>query len=131
MVNQAKVVHFEVPTENMERAKKFYADVFGWEMPPPDPVMKYQSVVTTMMDEKNRPKEPGAINGGLIRRQGSMKNPIITLQVDDIDASLESVKKHGGKATMKKTAAGNMGFLAYFEDPEGNVMGLWQVSGGM
>ena len=131
MVKQAKVTHFEVPAENMERAKKFYADVFGWVMFPPDPVMGYQTVGTGKVDEKFMPAELGAINGGIIKREGAMKNPIVTLQVDDIDASLESVTKHGGKVTMKKMPAGTMGFFAYFEDSEGNVMGLWQAAGGM
>ena len=131
MSKQAKVVHFEVPADNMERAKKFYADVFGWEMPALDPVMKYQSVYTTKIDEKRMPMEPGAINGGIIPRQAPMKYPVITLQVDEIDAALESVEQNGGKVTMQKTPAGTMGFLAYFEDSEGNVMGLWQTTGGM
>jgi predicted enzyme related to lactoylglutathione lyase len=125
------VVHFEVPVDDVERAKKFYVDVFGWEMFPPDPVMKYQLAGTTTVNEKQMPSEPGSINGGIIKREGAMKHPIITLQVDDIEAALESVKKHGGKVTTKKMPAGSMGFMAYFEDSEGNVMGLWQVTGGM
>jgi uncharacterized protein len=131
MARQAKVNHFEVPVDDMERAKKFYSEVFGWQMFPPDPVMGYQSVGTTPVNERFMPKEPGAINGGMVPRQGPNKHPIITLDVDDIDAALEGVKEHGGKVTMKKTAAGNMGFYAYFEDSEGNVMGLWQTTGGM
>ena len=100
-------------------------------MPTPDPVMGYQAVGTTAVNEKRMPKEAGAINGGMVPRQGPNKYPIITLDVDEIDAALESVKKHGGKVTMEKTAAGTMGFFAYFEDTEGNIMGLWQTTGGM
>lgn len=131
MAKQAQVVHFEVPVDDMERAKKFYSEVFGWVMFPPDPVMKYQLAGTTKVNEKQMPLEPGSINGGIIKRDATMKHPILTLQVDDIDAALDNVKKHGGKVMVKKMAAGTMGFTAYFEDSEGNLMGLWQVTGGM
>ncbi|HEY3420664.1 MAG TPA: VOC family protein [Methanomassiliicoccales archaeon] len=131
MAKQAKVTHFEVPADDMDRAKKFYTEVFGWQMFPPDPVIHYQSVGTTSVNEKFMPKEPGAINGGIVPREGPNMHPIVTLEVDDIDAALESVKKHGGKITMKKMAAGTMGFFAYFEDSEGNIMGLWETTGGM
>ncbi len=117
--------------DDMERAKKFYVDVFGWQMFPLDPVVEYQSVGTTPVNEKFMPKDAGAINGGLVPRQDPNKNPIITLDVDDIDAALESVEKHGGKTIMKKTAAGTMGFFAYFEDSEGNTMGLWTTTRGI
>ncbi|MGD0816943.1 MAG: hypothetical protein ABR986_00905 [Methanomassiliicoccales archaeon] len=86
---------------------------------------------TTKVDKKFMPKEPGAINGGMVPREGKTKHPIITLQVDEIDVALENVKKHGGKVMMKKTLAGAMGFFAYFEDSEGDSMGLWQAAGKM
>jgi len=55
--------------------------------------------------------------------------PVITLQVDDIDAALVAVEKHGGKSLGDKMAVGDMGFAAYFNDSEGNLMGLWQNAG--
>lgn len=131
MARQAKVTHFEVPADNMERAKKFYSEVFGWVMLPGIPGIEYQSITTTPTDERMIPIEKGAINGGLIPRNGQVKHPIITIQVEDIDSALEGVKKHGGKISLKKTVMGDIGFFAYFEDPEGNLMGLWQSARGM
>ena len=50
----------------------------------------------------------------------------ITIDVDDIDATLDEVEAKGGSTVQKKIPVGDMGFAAYFKDPEGNVMGLWQ-----
>ena len=66
-----KVVHFEVPADNLGRAKKFYQNVFGWKMMDV-PGMDYVMVETTA-SENNRPKEPGAINGGMFARSDTAK----------------------------------------------------------
>ena len=50
------------------------------------------------------------------------------LAVDDIDATLKEIEAHGGKTTVAKMPVGDMGFAAYFTDPEGNVMGLWETA---
>jgi len=50
----------------------------------------------------------------------------VTIAVKDIDATLATVKKLGGKQVGKKMPVGDMGFSAYFSDTEGNVIGLWQ-----
>ena len=51
------------------------------------------------------------------------------MAVDDIDATLIAIEKHGGSAVGEKMAVGDMGFAAYFNDSEGNLMGLWQNAG--
>ncbi len=120
-----KVVHFEIPADDLPRAKKFYNSVFGWnatEMPE----MEYVMLGTTESDENGMPKEPGAINGGMMKRQDPLKHPVVTIDVESIDAALASVKKNGGQVAREKLAVGDMGFTAYFRDSEGNVIGLWQ-----
>ncbi|TMI31921.1 hypothetical protein E6H29_04210 [Candidatus Bathyarchaeota archaeon] len=72
------------------------------------------------------PTEPGAINGGMTKRQDPVKNTVITIDVSDIDSSLKSIEKLGGKVVQKKQPVADMGFTAYFKDTEGNVVGLWQ-----
>jgi predicted enzyme related to lactoylglutathione lyase len=75
------------------------------------------------------PAEPGYIGGGMRQRQTPVSSPVITLQVDDIEATLAAVEQHGGRAIAQKMPVGDMGFAAYFTDSEGNVMGLWQDAG--
>ena len=124
----SKVTHFEIPADDVERARKFYQDVFGWSIVK-EPQMGYMMVQTTETDEKTQmPREVGSINGGMIKREGKLKHPIVTLQVDDLDASLTGVKKAGGKVLVPKTEMGPIGWFGYFEDTEGNVMGVWQAA---
>jgi hypothetical protein len=52
--------------------------------------------------------------------------PVITIGVDDIDATLTKIEDTGGSRLGEKNAVGDMGFAAYFQDCEGNVLGLWQ-----
>ena len=59
-------------------------------------------------------------------KRKQVRSPIITIEVEDIDAALKNVKQHGGKTHTEKIAFSNMEFSAYFEDSEGNIIGLWQ-----
>lgn len=72
------------------------------------------------------PTEPGAINGGLMRRSPDTPHPVITIQVDAIDAALERIEAGGGTVVTPRTEIPNMGWFAYFRDPEGNTLGLWE-----
>jgi len=120
-----RVVHFELPADDMERARSFYAEAFGWTLNPM-PEFNYALVVTTAVGPDGAPTDPGAINGGMAPRGTPISSTLITIEVDDIDAALGTVEKLGGKRLREKTPVGGMGFTAYFTDPEGNVVGLWQ-----
>lgn len=124
----AQVVHFEIPTENLDRAKEFYRASFGWQL---DTMQmdqgEYTTVITTPVDEQQRPTDPGAINGGLMRRTAQTPAPVITIAVESIDASLKDIESGGGSTVQPRTEIAGMGAYAYFTDTEGNVMGLWET----
>jgi predicted enzyme related to lactoylglutathione lyase len=121
------VVHFEIPTEDRERANSFYSNAFGWNLSPMQG-MDYTIALTTESDQQTgAPKEPGVINGALFQRSGNLKNPVITIDVDDIDAALAQVEQSGGSVVQGKDAVPGMGYYAYFKDTEGNILGLWQT----
>jgi predicted enzyme related to lactoylglutathione lyase len=124
----ARVVHFEVPFDDADRARSFYRDVFGWQIQSL-PEMGYTIVTTGPTSDQGMPTEPGYIGGGMLQRQPPVSTPVITLQVDDIDATLVAVEKNGGRSLGEKLTVGEMGFAAYFNDSEGNLMGLWQNAG--
>ena len=124
----ARVVHFEVPFDDADRARGFYRDVFDWQIQSM-PEMDYNLVSTGPSTDQGMPSEPGFIGGGMMQRQAPVTTPVITLQVDDIDATVIAIEKHGGKAVGEKMAVGDLGFAAYFNDSEGNLMGLWQSAG--
>jgi len=119
-----RVVHFELPFDDQERASAFYAEAFGWAVNPL-PEMHYV-LATTGPSDQGPPGEPGFINGGLLERSEPVAAPVVTLEVDDVEEALATVERLGGRTVSAKQAVGEMGFSAYFADPEGNVMGLWQ-----
>jgi|SRR5918997_1212060 predicted enzyme related to lactoylglutathione lyase len=119
------VVHFEIPADDVARAKEFYGSIFGWQLQDM-PEMDYTIVQTTAVDENQMPTAPGAINGGLMRRSGETPTPVITIDVESIDRSLEQVEAAGGKVVRPRTEIPGMGAFAYFTDPEGNTLGLWE-----
>ena len=124
-----KVVHFEIPAEDLERAKGFYASIFGWQLHTmPMAGGEYATVVTTPVDEQTQmPTEPGAINGGMMQRDDRTPAPVITIDVGAIDDALTEIESAGGTTVTPRTAIPGMGAFAYFKDPEGNVLGLWET----
>lgn len=120
-----KVVHFEIPADDIDRAKSFYHNSFGWETQDM-PEFKYVIARTVAADEQGVPKEAGAINGGMFKRDPSMPHPQIYIDVTDIEQALKKVIEIGGEVVRGKTPVGEMGFVANFKDSEGNIVGLWQ-----
>jgi predicted enzyme related to lactoylglutathione lyase len=121
-----RVVHFEIPADDLSRAEGFYRDVFAWEINSV-PGMGYTLVQTTPSTSSG-PNEPGAINGGMLTRRAPITAPLVTIEVDSIDTALKTIESHGGRAIRERMPVGDMGFAAYFADTEGNVMGLWETS---
>ena len=122
-----RVVHFEIPVDDLERAQSFYGAIFGWELfTTPIGDGEYTLVTTTPVDESMRPTEPGGINGGMMQRSDSTPNPVITIGVASIDDALKQVEASGGTVVTPRTPIPEMGAFAYFADPEGNVMGLFE-----
>lgn len=107
-------VHFEIPAQDPERAKKFFSDVFGWTFQTGFP--DYHFAMTG--------EGPG-IDGAIMKRPGPVTNAI---QVDSIDAYIERVQTSGGTIVVPKTEIPGMGWYANFTDTEGNIHSLWQMA---
>ncbi|MFJ8912595.1 VOC family protein [Amycolatopsis sp. NPDC102389] len=123
-----RVVHFEIPFEDGERARGFYREVFGWKADTM-PGMDYTMVASGPTAETGMPAEPGYINGGMLAKESSpASGPVIVLEVDSVDDTLAVIEKQGGSMLVGRTAVGDMGFSAYFKDTEGNVVGLWETA---
>ena len=121
-----KVVHFEIPADEVKRAEAFYQKVFGWSVNS-IPAMRYTIVRTVDVDEQFMPKEAGAINGGMRKRQEPITRHVITIQVASIDRASKKINAQGGTIVRGKMQVGDMGYAAYFKDTEGNVLGLWET----
>lgn len=119
------MTHFEIPYDDGDRAKAFYRQAFGWQIVDM-PAYEYTAVSTGPTDDDGMPSEVGFIGGGMTRRSEAVSHPVITLDVADIDAALAAVTNAGGSVVVSKQQVGDMGFIAYFADTEGNTIGMWQ-----
>jgi predicted enzyme related to lactoylglutathione lyase len=122
-----RVVHFEIPYDDGDRARRFYEEAFGWQLQSM-PGMDYTLVSTGPTGDQGA-TEPGYVNGGMMSRSDSPSPaPILVVDVDSIDAALETVGSLGGETLRGKEPVGDMGYAAYVRDPEGNVVGLWETA---
>lgn len=118
----AKVVHFEIPVEDAERATTFYRQVLGWKVTGwgEEP---YWLVTAGPEDE------PGA-DGALIRRSELHATPVLIASVTDIEATLRQAEDAGGEVLKARLPIPGMGWSAYLRDCEGNTIGLFQHDPG-
>ena len=114
------IVHFEIPADNTTRAKKFYETVFGWKIT----YMKEMDYFTI----KAKDAKGNGIDGGMMKRKMPGQPLLNYVFVASIDASLKKAVANGAKVCMQKMQIGEMGWIAAFSDPEGNMMGLHQVN---
>ena len=121
-------IHFEIQAEDLERAKAFYGEVFGWTFQDYTAVTgsPYWGVVTG-------PEGETGINGGLQPRSapapgvGSASNgAFLTMGVVDFDATAAAIEAAGGGVALPKTALTGMAWQGYFLDTEGNTFGIHQ-----
>lgn len=122
-----KIVHFEIPADDVDRAKEFYGSIFEWELQD-YPEMQYTIVMTVPVDDKQMPTQPGAINGGMMKRSNTTpSSPVLTIEVLSIDEALKKVEAGGGETVTPRTPIPGMGAFAYFKDTEGNTLGLFET----
>ena len=124
----SRPIHFEIQVDDLDRAKAFYAEVFGWTFEDYGQFTgaPYWGVVTGPEDE------PG-INGGIMPRPapaagaGSGANgAVLTMGVEDFDATAARIEAAGGRVALPKTALTGMAWQGYFLDTEGNTFGIHQ-----
>jgi predicted enzyme related to lactoylglutathione lyase len=123
-----KVVHFEIPFENKQRAMNFYTQCFGWQLQDM-PEMNYVMANTVATGADFRPSEPGAINGGLFQRPKEAPGPVIYVGVGSVDEAIKKVQAAGGTVVTPKTPIPGMGAYARISDTEGNIVGLFESAG--
>ena len=117
----ATIVHFDVPADDIKRAKQFYEDLFDWKIEKVPGPMEYYNIFT--MDDDGKP----GVGGGMGSRGAPDQRIINYIGVNDINEYLEKVTDLGGTILMPKTTIPGFGYLATFQDLEGNAIGLWET----
>ena len=125
------IVHFEIPADDVERAKKFYSDLFGWKMEKWSGTdskdssshsdMEYWIVSTT--DSKGN---KASIGGGMMKRQEQYQHITNFIDVNSVDEYSSKIEKLGGKVVVSKMAVPSMGYFAVYHDTENNSFGIWE-----
>jgi len=118
----ATVVHFEIPADDVERAKKFYGELFGWK------IEKFtgQTPMEYWMVTTGREEGQMGVDGGMLKREMPQQHTIIYIDVPSVDEAMGKVKTLGGQVVFPKTAIPGMGYFAVCLDPENNGFGLWE-----
>lgn len=113
----SRVIHFEIPVDDPDRAQKFYGNVFGWNIASWGGPADYWLATTG-------PDEAPGINGALTRRTGTWAP--VHVAVDSIDDALRKIEEAGGEAMTAKMPIPGVGYMAYCRDTEGNAIGIFQ-----
>jgi hypothetical protein len=115
------IVHFEIATDNLGRAKKFYGELFGWKFETMKGPMEYEMITTT-----NGKGEKAAIGGGMMKRQQPQQGITNYIDVPSVDQYVAKVQKLGGKLVVPKSPVPEMGYFPICLDTENNTFGIWE-----
>jgi predicted enzyme related to lactoylglutathione lyase len=108
------IILFEIGGRDRDRSANFYSQLFDWKIKPQGPVQFIE------------PPPPGGIPGHITSLGHDPQNYVtIYVEVDDIEASLAKAESLGGTVAVRPIEIPN-GTFAWFKDPDGNVIGLWQ-----
>jgi predicted enzyme related to lactoylglutathione lyase len=111
---------FEIPVTDINRAKKFYEDVFGLQI-------FLNQMGPLEMGFFSMENDVYGAAGSLVKAEGyvpSHTGTLVYFGVPDIETVLELIRKNGGKILLPRTSIGEYGFIAHFEDSEGNRVAL-------
>lgn len=125
-----RVVHFEIHADDLDAARKFYGDVFGWTFVDYTNYVwsPYWWVLTAPEDSTEK-----GISWGLLKRKwpkpsiGQSVNAWpCTIQIDDYDAIETKILAQGGTVALPKAALPGMAWQWYYHDLDGNIFGIHQ-----
>lgn len=119
-----RLIHFEIHVDNMDRAKRFYGEVFGWTFQDWSEYagIPYFGAVTGAENELG-------INGALMQRQSPLPEPnqalngyACTMGVEDYDSVEVKILNNGGKVALPKYALPGMAWQGYYIDTEAETV---------
>jgi uncharacterized protein len=113
-----RICWFEIPADDLDRAKTFYGELFGWKIASMPGMSDYLHIDTGGPDE--------ALDGGMMTRRSPDQTIISYVFVESVSKYAATVERLGGKVHVPKTEVPQMGYFAVCEDTEKNVFGLWE-----
>lgn len=113
-----RVIHFEIPAAVPDTSMKFYKQVFGWTFDQ----MGQQEYYMAKTGEEGTP----GINGAIMKRKHPEQPVTNNIQVNNLDKTIQKIKKLGGKIVVSKMMIPETGHLAFFKDLDGNIFGIFE-----
>jgi predicted enzyme related to lactoylglutathione lyase len=114
------IVHFDIPADDVERAKKFYGELFGWTFEKSPGPMEYWLISASQ-------KKGGEAVGGMMPRQQPQQPITVYFDVPSVDESTAKIQKLGGKVIIPRMAVPGMGYFAWCLDTESSVFAVWET----
>lgn len=117
-------IFFELPANDMNRAKRFYEEVFGWEID--SSYARYFWAHTAhARTASHRSQVPGQINGALQQKDDAIRMTRIVVEVASIDVVTEKIAASGGSIMLpKRSIPGTAMAYAIVRDTEGNEINI-------
>jgi predicted enzyme related to lactoylglutathione lyase len=111
--------HVEIPADDAGRAKRFYAELFGWQFQDVPGFPDYHMFTTAAGED--------GVGGAIAQRSDLASEKLLAyIDVDSIDDALVRAAELGGTVTHEKREVPGMGWYAVIVDCEGNEMALWE-----
>jgi predicted enzyme related to lactoylglutathione lyase len=113
-----RITHFEIPSDNPEKAMQFYGSIFGWKF------QQFDDNPYWLAD--TGPADKPGINGAIMQKRDPRQPMTNAISVDDIDSVIAAIQSNSGVIVVPKTPIPGVGWMAYFTDPDKNIVGVWQ-----
>jgi predicted enzyme related to lactoylglutathione lyase len=116
------ICYFEIPADDIEKIKKFYADLFEWKIEKHKRAADYWTITTTTSSGEK------GISGGIEKRQAPQHRITVHIDVPSVDEYSARIEKLGGLVFVPKTAISGEGYYAVCQDPEKNYFYIWETN---
>jgi predicted enzyme related to lactoylglutathione lyase len=118
-MNHGDFTHVEIPADDAGRAKRFYAELFGWQFQDVPGFPDYHMFTTAAGQD--------GVGGAIARRSDLASARMLAyIDVDSLDEALLRVAELGGSVAGEKREVPGMGWYAVIADSEGNEIALWE-----
>jgi uncharacterized protein len=110
-----KICYVELPSTNIQESSAFYRDALDWQI-------RQRSDGSIAFDDG-----VGQVSGTwrTDRKPSTGIGLLVHIMVDDIEISMKKIKDHGG-SIVQEVGMDAPEITAWFRDPSGNVLGLYQ-----
>jgi uncharacterized protein len=123
------VRHFAINADDLERARAFYRNVFGWKFEPWGPPGFF--MIATGEPHGASPLASLQQRRELLAGQKANGFECTIAVTEDVDTVAKAVVANGGRVLMQKATIPGVGDLIFFQDPEGNIAGAMRYGAGV